>query len=153
MQLAMVLVHGAGTGSWIWQRLQDQVALTSLAVELPSRHEKATPASCADHVVKEIDRVGAERVILVLHSLAGVLAAELVARLGDRIQSVVFVAAVIPAPGKRFVDAMGFPASLILKLLFAFKPRGLKPSASMLRAELYNDLSEADAAELIVANS
>ncbi len=148
-QITMVLVHGAGTGPWIWHRLQDALPLPSVAVAVSSRREDATPASCADQIVKEIDKTGAKRVILVLHSLAGVLASELAARLGNRIESTVFVAAVVPAPGKRFVDAMGFPNSLVLKVLFKFNPKGLKPSKSMLRAELCNDLSEADAAALV----
>ncbi len=148
-ETTIVLVHGAGTGPWIWGRLQDSLPVPSVAVEVPSRHEDATPASCADQIVKEIDKAGAERVVIVLHSLAGVLASELAARLGDRVESTVFVAALVPAPGKRFVDAMGFPNSIVLKLLFKFNPRGLKPSAKMLRAELCNDLSETDSAALI----
>lgn len=148
-QVTIVLVHGAGTGPWIWRRLQDSLPLPSVAVEVPSRHEGATPASCADQIVREIDTTGAGRVVLVLHSLAGVVASELAARLGDRIESTVFVAAVVPAPGKRFIDAVGFPNGLVLRVLFKFNPKGLKPSERMLRAELCNDLSEADAAALV----
>ena len=148
-QSTIILVHGAGTGPWIWRRLQDSLPLPSVAVEVPSRREDATPASCADQVVNKIAKTDAERVVLVLHSLAGVLASELAARLGDRIESTVFVAAVVPAPGKRFVDAMGFPNSLVLKVLFKLNPHGLKPSESMLRAELCSDLSDADAAALV----
>jgi pimeloyl-ACP methyl ester carboxylesterase len=148
-QMMIVLVHGAGTGPWIWRRLQDSLPLPSVAVAVPSRRKDATPASCADQIVQDIDKAGAERVVLVLHSLAGVLASELAARLGDRIASTVFLAAVVPAPGKRFVDAMGFPNSLVLRVLFKLNPQGLKPSESMLRAELGSDLSEADAAALV----
>lgn len=108
-QLTIILVHGAGTGPWIWRRLQDALPLPSVAVEVPSRREDATPASCADQVVKQIAKTGAERVVLVLHSLAGVLASELAARLGDRIESTVFVAAVVPAPGEAIRRCHGFP--------------------------------------------
>ena len=87
--------------------------------------------------------------LLVLHGLAGVLASELAARFGDRIESTVLVAAVVPAPGERFVDVMGFPNSLLLEVLFKFNPQGLKPSERMLRAELGSDLSDADAVALV----
>lgn len=148
-KVTVVLVHGAGTGPWIWRRLQDSIPLRSVAVEVPSRREDATPDSCAAHVVNQIGKADADRVVLVLHSLAGVLASALAERLGDRIESTVFVGAVVPAPGKRFVDAMGFPSSLVLKVLFKFNPQGLKPSERMLQAELANDLSDTDAAALV----
>jgi pimeloyl-ACP methyl ester carboxylesterase len=142
-------VHGAGTGPWIWQRVRDALGLPSLAVEVPSRRNDASPAGCAAEIVRQLDEADVGDVVLVLHSLAGVLAAPLAARLGPRLRSTILVSAVIPAPGKRFVDAVGFPGSLILKLLFRFNPQGLKPSAKMLRGELCNDLTETDATDLV----
>lgn len=148
-QFTIVLVHGAGTGPWIWDRLRECLPVLSVAVTVPSRHEEATPASCTDQIVKELDEMGIERVVLVLHSLAGVLASELASRLGDRVESTVFVGAVVPGPDKRFVDAVGFPNSLVLKILFRLNPTGLKPSEKMLRAELCNDLPDEDVSVLV----
>ncbi len=145
----IVLVHGAGTGPWIWNRVQANLDRPSLAVEVPSREAGTSPLSCAEQLVKMLDAEGVGNVVLVLHSLAGVLAAPFATLLGDRLQTTIFVAAVVPGPGKRFVDAVGFPGGLILRVLFKFNPWGLKPSEAMLRRELCNDLSEADAAELV----
>lgn len=56
-QLTIVLVHGAGTGPWIWRRVQESLSLPSIAVEMPSRRPNATPLSCVEHIMKEIDQV------------------------------------------------------------------------------------------------
>ena len=81
-------------------------------------------------------------VVLVLHSLAGVLEIPLVRALGSRVVHVVHVAAVVPRPGRSFASTVGFPANLVLPILFWLNPRGLKPSPAMLLRQLGEDLSE-----------
>ena len=149
--LTVVLVHGAGTGPWIWRRLQDALSLPTLSVTVDSRRKGASPGSCAAGVVQEIDAAGADRVVLVLHSLGGVLAPSLADLLGDRIERTIFLAAVVPSAGKRFVDALGFPGGLVLRILFRFRPRGLTPPEHMIRTELCSDLSDADTTTVIDA--
>ncbi|CAN5759603.1 hypothetical protein BH23ACT12_BH23ACT12_11850 [soil metagenome] len=99
--------------------------------------------------MEHLDRTSVNRVALVLHSLAGVLASELARRLGQRLETTIFVSAVVPDSEKRFVDAVGFPANLILPALFKFNREGLMPSESMLRREYCQDLSPSDASMLI----
>jgi len=148
-QVKIVLVHGAGTGPWIWEELQKSLPVPSILPEVGSRTTDANPSSCAENIIKQIDDAGAERVVLVLHSLAGVLASALQKRLGNRIASIVFLSAVVPTYGNSFLDTIGFPSSLALKILFKLNPRGLKPSEKMIRAELCNDLSDSYALKLI----
>jgi pimeloyl-ACP methyl ester carboxylesterase len=54
---------------------------------------------CAAAVVAELDRRQIAGVALVMHSLAGVLARGLSARLGDRLQRCIFISAVVPPAG------------------------------------------------------
>jgi pimeloyl-ACP methyl ester carboxylesterase len=145
MTTTPVLLHGAGTGPWVWQRTMEALETTALAPELGGRSPGATPAGAAEGIVRELDGAGVDRVLLVLHSLAGVLAGELANRLGERLRGVVLLAAVVPPSGSTFARSMGFPARLILPLLFRFNRDGLRPSEAMIRAELCNDLDEADA--------
>ncbi len=126
----VVLLHGAGTGAWVWERVIDELPIPAIALEVPGRVAGATPDGCAAALVAELDRKGVGPVVLVLHSLAGVLAPGLSARLGSRLRHCVFVAAVIPPPGKAFVDALGFPAQLILRALFRLAPEGPERVAS-----------------------
>jgi len=131
-QVKIVLVHGAGTGPWIWEELQKSLPVPSILPEVGSRTTDANPSSCAENIIKQIDDAGAER-----------------KRLGNRIASIVFLSAVVPTYGNSFLDTIGFPSSLALKILFKLNPRGLKPSEKMIRAELCNDLSDSYALKLI----
>jgi pimeloyl-ACP methyl ester carboxylesterase len=128
----------------------DRLREPGVALDVPGRTPGVTPDSCAAELVREIDRRDLSSVVLVLHSLAGVLAPGLSRRLGGRLVRCVFVSAVVPPSGGAFVDALPLANRLILRLLFTLKPRGLKPSPSMIRRELCNDLS-ADDAELVVS--
>lgn len=145
-----VLLHGAGTGAWIWSRLQGELSLPSVALDVPGRNTDATPDTVVREIVDELDRRGTEAVYLVLHSLAGVLASGFAATLGARLRGIVYLSAVVPPEGRSFVDVQAFVNRLTLRLLFRFNPRGLKPSEAMIRRELCHDLSESDA-ELVVS--
>ena len=144
-----VLLHGAGAGPWIWERVIQHLDAPGLALDYPGRIGGATPDTCAKAIVAELDHRRTGDVVLVLHSLAGVLTRDLAARLGPRLKGCVFVSAVIPPPGGSFVDAVGFINGAILRILFKMKPQGLRPSPSMIERELCNDLDPADTEEVV----
>ena len=145
----LVLLHGAGTGAWVWERVLSELATPAIALEVPSRTDDATPDRCAANLVAELDRRGIHSVVLVLHSLAGVLAPEFAHRLGTRLKRCVYVSAIVPPTGGSFADALGLMNRLILRMLFKFNPHGLKPSADMIRRELCNDLDPQDADRVV----
>ncbi len=145
----IVLLHGAGTGSWVWERVRAALGGRTIALDVPGRLPGATPESCASLLHDAIDAAGADGVVLVMHSLSGVLAPGLGARLGARLKRCIYVSAVVPPAGGAFVDALGFPQGLILRALFLFKRAGLKPSEAMVRRELCNDLDDRDAANVV----
>jgi pimeloyl-ACP methyl ester carboxylesterase len=151
----VVLLHGAGTGPWVWDRVISALDMPAVALDLHGRDDGGrddggTPEGCALSLAAEIERFGAESVVVVAHSLAGVLAADLSAKLGPRLRRIVFVSAVVPEPGRSFARTMGFPVRLILPLLFRFNRNGLKPSPAMIRDELCNDLDDADT-EMVIS--
>lgn len=142
--VTIVFLHGAGMGSWVWERVMEVLATPTVALDIPGRTVGATPDSCAAILVAELDRRGVDSVVLVLHSLAGVLASGLSTRVGPRLKHCVFIGAIIPPSGGSFVDALGLLDRLILRILFRFNPNGLKPSSAMIRRQLCNDLSPED---------
>lgn len=148
-EITVVFLHGAGTGAWVWQRVMNALPNPAVALELPGRNESVTPDHCAEQIISELDSKGVGSVILVMHSLAGVLAPGLVARLGTRVKRCVFVGAIIPPSGGSFVDALGFVNRQILRVLFKLNPKGLKASPTMIRNQLCNDLNPEDTAEVI----
>lgn len=148
-EITMVFLHGAGTGAWVWERVMNELSTPAVALDIPGRIDGATPDNCAAALVNELDRMGIDSVILVMHSLAGVLASGLSARLGSRVKRYVFIAAVIPPSGGSLVDTLGFMNRQVLRVLFKFNPKGLKPSPAMIRSQLCNDLSPQDAEDVI----
>lgn len=144
-----VLLHGAGVGAWVWDRVIDRMAVPAIALDIAGRHADATPERCARALIAELDRRGLDEVTIVAHSLAGVLMPDLAAGLGARLRHALYLAAVVPPPGGAFVDALGTVERTLLRLLFRFNRDGLAPGPAMIRKELCNDLDEASAALVV----
>ncbi|MDZ4181221.1 MAG: alpha/beta hydrolase [Coriobacteriia bacterium] len=144
-----ILLHGAGVGAWVWDRVQARLAVPSLAPEVGGREVGATPDVVVDSLMRQIDGFAAGEVVLVAHSLTGVLVSGLAARLGSRLTHVVYVSAVIPKANQSFLSAMGFPMGWVMRVLFLLNPKGLRPSDAMIRDGLCNDLDSADAADVV----
>lgn len=145
-----VLLHGAGGGAWIWQSVVKQMTTRAVALEVPSRQTGVTPDGCAATLVEQLDHQGVDRVVLVVHSLSGVLVSGMATRLRSRLQRCVYLSAVVPPPGGSFIDAFGLVNRIVLRLLFQFNANGLKPSPSMIQKELCNDL-DAETTALVVS--
>jgi pimeloyl-ACP methyl ester carboxylesterase len=146
---SVVFLHGAGVGPWVWERVQSRLSAPSIALEVPGRVAGVTPERCVELLAAEIDALDAGELILVAHSMSGVLVPGLAAWLGSRLMHVVYVSAVIPEDNQSFLAAIGFPMGLLMRVLFLVNPAGLRPSDSMIRSGLCNDLDEKDTAEVI----
>lgn len=117
----LVLVHGGAHAGDCWEATVDELAclepsLRVLAVDLPGRRSAAadptTPSIAAwvDHVVKQIDDAGFDDVVVVGHSLGGVVVPGVVARLGAvRTREMILAAAFIPPQGSSVVQALRGP--------------------------------------------
>lgn len=105
MTTPLVLVHGGGFDSRCWDLLLPWLAMPVVAVDLPGRGRRPGPlesvtfADCADAIVEDVDAADLDEFVLVGHSLAGCSLPRAVARLGDRVRHVVFLAAMVPASG------------------------------------------------------
>lgn len=145
---AVLLLHGAGLGAWVWDRTLPLIP-SAIALDIPSRSRDATPASCASSLVDTLVVRDADRITLVMHSLAGVLAADLALRLGERLTACVYVSAVVPAEGSTFAKTIGLPGRFLLPLLFRMRSGGLTPSENMIRKQLCTGLDEEDCAMVV----
>ncbi len=145
----LILLHGADTGAWVWERVLQKLTVPAVALDLPGRGRSITPDECAAALGTELNSRGIDSVIIVLHSLSGVLTSGLHARLGARLKRCIFLSAVIPPSKGSFVDALGFLNRFILRILFKFNSKGLKPSPSTIRNEICNDLDATDAEKVV----
>lgn len=120
------------------------------AVDLPGRGSRPADlgavglADWIDAVVEEIDAVQAPRVVLVGHSLAGVILPAVAERRTGKVAHLVLVAAVIPPPGATPRQIMSWPARGWGRL---HTRRGVlsPPGGRLARMLFCNDMDEATA--------
>jgi pimeloyl-ACP methyl ester carboxylesterase len=99
---AFALVHGGWHGGWCWQLVQAELASrghSSVAPDLPITDPAAGAVSYADAVLAALP---SDEVVLVAHSLAG-LVAPLVAAAAP-VRRIVYLAAMLPEPGRSVDD-------------------------------------------------
>jgi pimeloyl-ACP methyl ester carboxylesterase len=112
-----VLVHGAFGGAWCWAGVRPQLEAAGHTVEtldLPGSGDDQTPVegvtleSCAGRVC-DVLRSRSEPAILVGHSMGGVIATQAAGDCPERVASLVYVCAFMPADGQSLLDLAGQP--------------------------------------------
>ena len=101
------LVHGAWHGGWCWDRLVpelERLGHHAVAIDLPCDDPGATYSTYADVVVDALQGAAPDLVV-VAHSMAGLSAPIAAARL--RVSGLVFLNALIAAPGRSFLEQVG----------------------------------------------
>lgn len=108
---ALVLVHGGGHDARCWELVEAAIAersdVRTLAIDLPGRGSRPgslrglTVAAYVDGVVDQIGEAGLDRVVLVGHSMAGMIVPGVVDALPDGVVAeVVLIAANVAPPGR-----------------------------------------------------
>ena len=113
---AYVLIHGGHQGSWFWERVAPLLRRPALAVDLPGRGRHPADldtvgidASVAS-VLADIDEAGFDRVVLAGNSIASATIPGVAARLGDRVDRLVFLGTPIAVEGQTIMAS--FPQSV-----------------------------------------
>src|SRR5690606_18022153 len=98
-----VVVHGAWTGSWSWQRVVDRLhagghrAFAPTLTGLAEKSHLLTPAvnldTHIDDIVNEITWKDLTDIVLVAHSYGGIVGCGVIERVPERVGAVVFVEA------------------------------------------------------------
>lgn len=110
-----LFVHGAWHGAWFWDPVRDALhwgGHQTEAVDLPGHGADLTPlAECTlaqyvSRVVEALEALPSDSVILVGHSMGGMVVSEVAERCAERLRWVVYVAAFLPRDGERMVDLM-----------------------------------------------
>jgi thioesterase domain-containing protein len=107
-----------------------------LVVDLPGRRlvpgdlATLTIEDCVSSVTEQIELPDGGPVVLVGHSLAGVLMAGVVDRLGaDRVQQVIFLACCVPRKGECVVDTLPFGLQRVVRHIVEKSPVIVSPQA------------------------
>jgi pimeloyl-ACP methyl ester carboxylesterase len=113
-QPTFVLVHGAWHGGWCWDTVCERLSAQGHACHAPTlrglahRSGELNPILSADDHVDDIahlvEALDLRRVVLALHSYAGMLGPALHERLRSRLAHIAWIEAVVPQPGRAMLD-------------------------------------------------
>lgn len=151
-----VLIHGAWHGAWCWKNvvpLLEQAGHTVIAPDLPSHGQDTTPIddvtlqSYTERVCA-IVRAQAEPVILVGHSMGGVVITQAAEQCPDRIKALVYLCAFLPGNGESLLDlAQQDPETLVLpNLVVSDDQSRATVSEQAIKDAFYGDCSSEDIA-------
>lgn len=128
----IVFVHGGQHTKKCWQLTIDSLKqkapdLETMAVNLPGHGDEPgdlatlSIAQCVNSVLQKIDAHGAQSVMLVGHSMAGITLPGVAAKLGaDKIHRMLYLACCIPPQGKRVIDTLHLPMNMVAGMAAKF---------------------------------
>ncbi len=163
----MVLVHGAWHGSWCWDRVRPLLAAAGhrvLTPDLPGHGGNPAPvadqtiANYASCVTGLIRQATGEPVILVGHSLAGIVISQVAETIPGSIRRLVFLSAFLPQDGDSLVRIAGADPDNPLNEATERTPdrKAVVVRPDLARALFYRDCTDEDAefaAERLVPES
>ena len=156
MDLAFVLIHGGGLDTWVWERITPLLDFPALAVRRAASEanlNRLTITDSAKYIQSQIESAGAKRVILVAHSIGGILAPTVATLLPQRVVHIIFVGANIPPEGSSaisiFRPSERFGIALWLRLM-AWKISFINKAVEEdMRKTLCNDLDESTIQQIL----
>lgn len=115
-----VLVHGGAFAGDCWHPLLPFLDAAGIAPDLPGRrgrpldHATIRIDDCARQVIADMDAAGIARGDLVGHSLGGATLLRIARIAPERVASLIFVAAPVPADGETILSAVGAPSQAFI---------------------------------------
>ncbi len=158
-KLQFVLVHGAWHGAWCWEKVVpvlESYGHEAHTLDLPGLGEDPTPVhevsldGYVDKVVEVINKVG-EPVVLVGHSMGGMVVTQVAEKAADRISTLVYLTAFSPRNGENLLQyAQADEGSLTARYLQVHEDEGIiSVPEDKLRECFYGLCSDEDVANAI----
>jgi pimeloyl-ACP methyl ester carboxylesterase len=110
-----LLLHGAMRGAWLWDRLVpllEQGGREAIAYDLPGHGKRAAErkgvnmSAYINDVLSFIKKQHLTDLILVGHSMSGIIISKAAEEVPERIRHLVYLAAVVPKDGDALVDLL-----------------------------------------------
>jgi pimeloyl-ACP methyl ester carboxylesterase len=134
----LLLLHGAGLGALIWDRVLPHLLLPARALDLPGRGD-GTPlgeVTLEQSIRLVTDHIGDDTVI-VGHSFGAMIALAAATR---KRAPVIAVGGVVPESGRAFTSLLPFPQRLFLGVMLRRAKDGIAIPPSLVRKGYCNDL-------------
>jgi pimeloyl-ACP methyl ester carboxylesterase len=111
-----LFIHGALRGAWLWDRviplLQKNGAVNIIALDLPGHGKRADEradvnmSAYVNDVISCIKKKNLSDIILVGHSMSGIIISRVAEEVPERIRHLVYLAAVVPCDGDALIDLL-----------------------------------------------
>lgn len=100
----VILVHGAWHGAWCWQAVADGLRAEGCTVLTPDLPTQTATFEAYVDCVGDLVSAQPESVVLVGHSMAGMIISAVAEAMPERIQSLVYVCAYLPQNGESLMQ-------------------------------------------------
>lgn len=112
---SFLLLHGAFRGAWLWERVMPLLmkgGASPIAYDLPGHGARSsdrkgiTMSSYIEDVIDFIRRENLRDLVLVGHSMSGIIISRLAEEMPERIRHLVYLAAVVPKDNVALIDLL-----------------------------------------------
>ncbi len=147
-----LLLHGAMRGAWLWHKvvpLMEKGGARAIAHDLPGHGKRAADrpgvnmSAYIDDVLSYIRKQNLSDLILVGHSMSGIVITKVAEEVPERIRHLVYLAAVVPQDGDALADLLTKERQESLRKLEG-KARELFGPIDALRPNYFTDQTGAD---------
>ncbi|MBM7568625.1 alpha/beta fold hydrolase [Paenibacillus sacheonensis] len=156
-EIGFMFIHGAGLRGNVWEAVTSGLDVPVLLADFPYRDGSEqtrlalTLDDYASHLCGQAESWNIPRVIVVAHSIGGVLALQVAEALlkRGRLAGLAAVGAAIPGRGGSFLSELPLVKRALLRIVM--RVAGTRPPESAIRTGLCNDLPESQSAGIVQA--
>ena len=145
MSTGIVLIHGAGLGSFTWNDLKPKLDYPSLAVNFPNRgklnktNKYLSFEDYSERVVNQVKKWNMDKLVIVGHSIGGCIGLKVAEHFKSNVIGFAGISATIPENGGSFVSCLPFLQKLFMPLMLRLA--GTLPPPGVIEKKLCNDLT------------
>lgn len=143
-----LLIHGAMRGAWLWDKLMPLLMKgggNPIAIDLPGHGDRTAESSFTtmstyiDDVIQLIRKENLKDLVLVGHSMSGIVISKVAEEVPERIKHLVYLAAVVPKNSEALIDLLAKERQEVIRKLQG-KAKEVFGTLDQLRPMYFTDL-------------